>query len=146
MNLSGVPPGAGDANETGADPREMIVAESTNELVVLMTRGPDEELSSVGFTIANGGMTAGLNVSIFLTSSAVDIVRKKAADMTKVHPFEPLASLVKDFLARGGTLWACTPCVKARGYEESDLLDGVVITGASPMHERIKAGAGTLSF
>ncbi len=118
----------------------------TGELVVLLTKGPSDELSSVGFTIANGGMTAGLNVSVFLTSDAVDVARRKAADMTEVHPLEPLASLVGDFLARGGTLWACTPCVKARGYDESDLIEGTVITGASPMHERIKAGAATLSF
>lgn len=122
------------------------MADTASELVVLMTHGPNEELSSVAFTIANGGMTAGLGVSVFLTSSAVDIVRKKAADMTQVHPLEPLAGLVKDFLARGGTLWACAPCVKARGYEEGDLIDGVVVTGASPMHERIKTGAATLSF
>lgn len=122
------------------------MAESTNELVVLITHGPDEELSSVGFTIANGGITAGLEVAIFLTSSAVDIVRKRAADLTHVQPMEPLKSLVDDFLARGGQLWACTPCVKARGYEQEDLLEGVVITGASPVHERIQRGAGTLSF
>ena len=36
--------------------------------------------------------------------------------------------------------------LKSRGYAESDLIDGVVITGASVMHERIKAGAATLSF
>ena len=52
---------------------------------------------------------------MFLTSSAVDIVRKRAMDSTVVHPLEPLAALVKDFLARGGALWACPPCVKARG-------------------------------
>ncbi|QDZ02362.1 peroxiredoxin [Nitratireductor mangrovi] len=120
--------------------------EAQRDLVVVMTHGPDEELSSVAFTIANGGMTAGLNVSIFLTSSAVDAVRRKATDMTHVKPLEPLAGLVDDFLKRGGTLWACAPCVKARGYEEGDLIEGVVVTGASPMHERIKAGAGTLSF
>ena len=54
--------------------------------------------------------------------------------------------LVKDFLARGGTIWACTPCVKARGYTQEDLIEGTIITGASPMHELIKAGAATLSF
>ena len=47
---------------------------------------------------------------------------------------------------RGGTIWACTPCVKSRGYEPSDLIDGVTITGASAMHAEIKDGAATLSF
>lgn len=122
------------------------MAESTNGLVVVITHGPDDERSSVAFTVANGGITSGLSVAIFLTSSAVDIVRKGAADLTHVQPMEPLKSLVDDFLARGGELWACTPCVKARGYEQDDLIDGVVITGASPMHERIAQGAGTLSF
>jgi predicted peroxiredoxin len=115
-------------------------------LVVLVTHSYDHELSSVALTIALGGITAGLRVSIFLTSAAVDLVRKRAVDMTVVAPLEPLASMLKDFLARGGTLWACTPCVKARGYEQGDLIDGVIITGASKMHERIKAGAATLSF
>jgi predicted peroxiredoxin len=54
--------------------------------------------------------------------------------------------LIEDFQKRGGTIWACTPCVKSRGYEQADLLDGVVITGASVLHAQIKEGAATLSF
>lgn len=119
---------------------------SRTELVVLMTRGADHELSSVGFTIANGGMTAGLKVSVFLTSAAVDLVRRRAVDLLQVAPLDPLKTLVDDFVRRGGTLWACTPCVKARGYSQDDLIEGVIVTGASAMHERIKAGAATLSF
>ncbi len=122
------------------------MAESAGELVVVMTHGTDHELSSVAFTIANGGITSGLKVSIFLTSAAVDLVRKRGIGNLVVHPLEPLASMVKDFLARGGQLWACTPCVKARGYEQGDLIEGVEITGASKMHELIKGGAATLSF
>ena len=122
------------------------MAESARELVVLVTKGMDHELSSIAILIANGGITAGLQVSIFLTSAAVDLVRKRAIDGVVVHPLDPLAALVKDFLSRGGRLWACTPCVKARGYEQTDLIDGVEITGASKMHELIKAGAATLSF
>ncbi|MBA1148829.1 DsrE family protein [Ectothiorhodospiraceae bacterium WFHF3C12] len=122
------------------------MTEANNQLVIVITHGPDDERSSVGFTVANGGLTNGLEVAIFLTSSAVDIVRKRAADLVHVEPMEPLRTLVDDFIERGGELWACTPCVKARGYEQEDLLDGVVITGASPMHERIREGARTLSF
>ena len=118
----------------------------TRELVVVITHGIDHELSSVGVVIALGGITAGLKVSIFLTSGGVDIVRRGAADMAHVKPLEPLAGMLGDFVARGGTLWACTPCVKSRGYTQENLLEGVVITGASAMHELIKRGAATLSF
>jgi len=122
------------------------MAESARELVVLVTKGMDHELSSIAILIANGGITAGLQVSIFLTSAAVDLVRKRAIDGVVVHPLDPLAALVKDFLSRGGRLVACTPCVKARRYEQNDLIDGVESTGASKMHALIKAGAATLSF
>ena len=122
------------------------MAEAKRTLVVLMTRGTDHELSSVGFTIACGGLTAGLDVCVFLTSSAVDLVRKRAIDATVVPPLSPLRELVQDFMKRGGAVFACTPCAKARGYEQSDLIDGVAISGASVMHERIKLGAATLSF
>jgi predicted peroxiredoxin len=122
------------------------MSNTPRNLVVVITHGIDHELSSVALTIANGGMTAGLKVSIFLTSAGVDIARKRAADTTHVHPLEPLAAMMKDFLKRGGTLWACTPCVKSRGYTQEDLVEGTVITGASPMHELIQAGAATLSF
>ena len=122
------------------------MADATGDLVVMITKGIEDELSSIGFTIACGGLTAGLRVSVFLTSNGVDLVRKRAADATQVHPLEPLASVIRDFMTRGGSVWACTPCVKARGYEQADLLDGVEITGASKMHELIKTGAATLSF
>lgn len=119
---------------------------TTDKLVILVTRGIDSELSSVAFTIANGGLTAGLKVSIFLTSAAVDLVRRGGQRLTHVPPLDSLASLIEDFQKRGGVLWACTPCVKSRGYEQSDLLDGVVIAGSSVMHAEIKEGAATLSF
>ena len=122
------------------------MAEESRELVVVITNGIDHELSSVGFTIANGGLTAGLKVAIFLTSAAVDIVRKKASDSTHVKPLEPLADLMRDFIARGGALYACTPCVKSRGYEQVDFIEGVTIAGSSVIHERLKRGAASLSF
>lgn len=118
----------------------------TDKLVVLMTKGIDSELSSVAFTIANGGITAGLKVSIFLTSAAIDLVRKGGQGLTHVPPLDPLAELIRDFQSRGGTLWACPPCVKTRGYSQEDLLDGVIVVGASALHAELKEGAATLSF
>jgi predicted peroxiredoxin len=118
----------------------------TDKLVILMTKGIDSELSSVAFTIANGGLTAGLKVSIFLTSAAIDLVRLGGQRLTHVAPLDPLAKSIQDFQARGGVIWACPPCVQSRGYQQSDLLEGVAIVGASAVHAQIKEGAATLSF
>ena len=127
-------------------PVPAAVPTAQRELVVLVTRGTDHELSSVAFTIACGGITSGMKVYAFLVSSAVDLVRRKAVDITHVPPLDPLKALIDDFLARGGTIWACPPCVKARGYTPDDFIAGVTVQGASAMHERLKAGAATLSF
>lgn len=62
------------------------------------------------------------------------------------QPLEPLKALIDDFLKRGGTIWACPPCVKARGYAPEDFIEGVQVVGASAMHERLLAGAASLSF
>ena len=122
------------------------MTQDTRELVVLMTRGADHELSSVAFTIACGGITSGLKVTAFLTSAAVDLVRKRSVEMTQVSPLDPLKVLMEDFLARGGAIVACPPCVKARGYTQEDFIEGVTIAGASVVHEKLKAGAASLSF
>jgi predicted peroxiredoxin len=124
----------------------MQVQPGTDKLVVVVTKGIDSELSSVAFTIANGGITAGLKVFIFLTSTAIDLVRRGGQALTQVAPLDPLSALIADFQKRGGTIWACPPCVKSRGYDQSDLIDGVVITGSGAMHAAIKEGAATLSF
>ncbi len=122
------------------------MSQGTGELVILMSKGIDSEMSSVAFTIANGGITSGLKVYAFLTSAAVDLVRKRGTDLTHVAPLDPLKALIDDFVARGGTLWVCPPCAKTRGYTNEDLIEGVRIVGASVMHERLLAGAATLSF
>ena len=38
------------------------MAQEARELICMITSATDDELSSVGFTIANGGITAGLKV------------------------------------------------------------------------------------
>ena len=122
------------------------MTQENRELVVLMTHGADNELSSVGFTVACGGITAGLKVCAFLASSAVDLDRRRGIDMTHVQPMDPLKTLIEDFVKRGGAVIACPPCVKARGFTQEDFIDGVTIAGASVIHEKLKAGAASLSF
>ena len=122
------------------------MSNETNDLIIVMTKGINDEVSSVGLTIANGALTSGKTVGLFLTSSAIDLVRRNGVDHTHVHPMESLKGLLASFIERGGDVWACPPCTKARGYDQECLIDGVVIHGASVIMDRIRNGAATLTF
>jgi len=117
------------------------------KLVIVITHGLDDERASVAWSIANGGINSGLDVTVFLTSAAVDWVRKGAADLVHLNPMDPpMKEMIQKVRDSGCTILVCPPCAKVRGYSQNDLLEGVIITGSGAMHELIKQGAATLSF
>lgn len=121
--------------------------EEKKKLVILISRGFDDERASVAWSIANGGIKTGLEVSIFLTSSGVDWVRKGAADSAHLNPFDPsMKEMIQTVVDNKCKIMVCPPCLKARNISEGDLIEGVVVTGSGAMHELIKQGAATLSF
>lgn len=118
-----------------------------DKLVIVVTRGFDDERSSVAWSIANGGINSGLEVTMFLVSAGVDWARKGAAGHAHLNPFDPsMGEMVQNVIDAGCAILVCPPCAKSRGYSEADLIDGCVIIGSGAMHELIKQGAATLSF
>ena len=121
--------------------------ETKKQLVVVIACGLEDEKMSVAWSISNGAINTGLDVTIFLTSSAVDCVRKGAADRVYLYPLDPtLGEMMKSVTSRGGKILVCPPCANVRGYTEDDLIPGVIITGSGAIHELIKEGAATLCF
>ena len=117
------------------------------KLVIINTRGLDDERSSVAWSIANTALGSELDVTVFLVASGVDWVRKGAASVAHLNPLDPsLGDMIGNFVAGGGRILVCPPCAKVRGYEENDLIDGAVIAGAPAMLEQVSQGASTLSF
>lgn len=117
------------------------------KLVVVITHGLDHERSSVAWSIANGGINSGLEVTVFLASSAVDWVRKGAADHVHLNPEDPpMIDMIQKVIDSGCSICVCPPCSKVRGYTQDDLIEGVTIVGSSAIHEPIKQGAATLTF
>jgi len=117
------------------------------KLVVVITRGLDDERSSVAWSVASGGIASGLDVTVFLAAAGVDWVRRGAADTARLNPLDPpMKEMIGNLMSHGGAVLACPPCAKVRGYSQEDLIDGVIIAGAASVHELIKQGAATLSF
>jgi len=117
------------------------------KLVILITRGMDDERSSVAWSIANSGIASDFEVTVFLAAAGVDWVRKGAADAARLNPLDPpMKDMIDNVMSSGGKVMVCPPCAKVRGYAENDLIEGVVVAGAPAMLEVVKQGASTLSF
>ncbi|MGW8316391.1 MAG: DsrE family protein [Bacteroidales bacterium] len=121
--------------------------ETKKQLVVVITQGFDSERSSVAWSIANGGINSGLEVSIFLVSSGVDWVRKGAAEKARPNPEDPtIKEMLQKVVDNGCQIAVCPPCAKVRMYEQDDLMEGVTVVGSGFIHERIKQGAQVISI
>lgn len=117
------------------------------KMVILVTSGMNDEKSSVAWSVANGGIATGFKVTMFLTSAAVDWVRKGAADKARLNPLDPpVGEMIQTVIDDGGDILVCPPCAEARGYEADDLIDGVTLAGSVSMHALIAEGAATLCF
>ena len=117
------------------------------KLVIVASRGHDDERATVCWTIANGGLNAGLQVTMFLVSSGADWARKGAADHARPNPLDPpIKDMMQNIIDSGGTIMVCPPCAKVRGYDKEDLIDGAVLAGSTAMLGVVSEGASTLTF
>ena len=119
----------------------------TNQLVVMITSGLDDERSSVAWSVANGGIAGGLKLTVFLAGSGVEWARKRVGIGPHLNPLDPpVYDMVEKLMSAGGKVFACPPCSGVRGLTPETMIEGVVISGSGAMHERIKEGAATLCF
>lgn len=122
------------------------MSDAKKKLVVSITAGAKDDVSTIGFTVANAALSKGMQVGIFLSSDAVELSRAGSVEYTHIAPFKKLNELVESFVSNGGVLWACAPCFNHRGLKADDTINGAEVTGAGPMLEWIAEGAQTLSY
>ena len=119
----------------------------SKKMVILVTQGLDDERSSVAWSVANGAIGMGFQITMFLVSSGVDWVRKGAADNARPNPLDPpMIDMINTVIESRADIFVCPPCAMVRGYDAEDLLENVTLAGSAAMHAVIAQGAATLSF
>ena len=117
------------------------------KIVIVVTKGLDDERSSVAWSVANGAIGSDMQVTMFLVSSGVDWVRKGGADHARLNPLDPpVRDMIQTVVDNGGKILVCPPCAGVRGYEQDDLVDGVTLAGSVAMLDVVQQGASTLTF
>ncbi len=96
----------------------------------------DPDKATVAFVVANAALGCEKETMVFLSSDGVLAAIKGEYDKIDVgEPFSPLKELVEKFVAGGGKILACTPCVIKRDYAVEDLVSGAELAGGAALVE-----------
>ena len=108
-------------------------------LLVKVTAGADDpERCAQAFTVAATAVTAGVDVSLWLTGEAAWMALPGSAEAFELPHSTPLAQL-RDAVIAAGTMTVCTQCAQRRGITAPNLLPGVRIAGAATFVEEATA-------
>lgn len=114
---------------------------------VALTHAKDNaDKATVAFVIANAALGSDKETLVFLSVEGVRLSQQGYADDIHEPGFAPLQELMTNFAAGGGKIYACSPCFKRRGLDETKLIDGCVIVGGAKLVEFLAEGAPSVCF
>lgn len=102
------------------------------------------ERATIAFVLAVSASKTG-EAAMFVTAEAAELCVKGYADGLVAEGHEPLAKLITQFFDNGGKIWLCPVCVRAKGIDENELLDGVEVAGAPRTMAYLQIGAKLLA-
>jgi predicted peroxiredoxin len=122
------------------------MAES-EKLVFMVTHGPDHpEHATIPFVMAAAALASDVQVVMGFQADGVELVRKGIAETVEAPGFPPLAKLLNDVRELGGLLLVCGPCVKSRGIDPADLVDGAEVVAAGRFVAEITSATNSLVY
>jgi predicted peroxiredoxin len=119
----------------------------SEKLVFMVTHGPDHpEHATIPFVMAAAALASDVQVVMGFQADGVELVRKGIAETVEAPGFPPLAKLLNDVRELGGLLLVCGPCVKSRGIDPADLVDGAEVVAAGRFVAEITSATNSLVY
>jgi len=107
----------------------------------------DGDRATVGFVVANAALGSDHETMVFLSTDGVWAAVKGEYDkINEGPPFAPLKELVDKFVAGGGRILVCAPCMKKRGVEPEQLIEGTTVAGGAALVEFLAGGTPCVSY
>jgi len=103
--------------------------------------------ATLGFVVANAALGSEKNTMVFLSTDGVWFaVRGEAEKINEGPPLAPLKELMDKFIAGGGKILVCTPCMKKRGISEDQLIPGATPAGGAALVEWLSNGSPAVAY
>jgi predicted peroxiredoxin len=118
-----------------------------DKVVIGQTHGTDDNESVlIGYLMGVEALRKDKQVVMWLTKDAVHLATPNYVDKIDVPGAPNVAELHREFVERGGRLYACPVCIKTHDLEGTDLVEGAQVTGAPGVYEFTAGGALTFNY
>lgn len=118
-----------------------------DKVVIGMTHGLDDHESVlIGYLMGVEALRKGKQVVMWLTKDGVHVATPGFAERVEVPGAPVVADLHKEYVANGGRFFACPVCVKTRGLDGAELVEGAEVKGAPSLYEFTEGGALTFNY
>ncbi|MBD3791599.1 MAG: DsrE family protein [Campylobacterales bacterium] len=124
------------AAATAADKQSIFVNVTSSDNV----KGP------MAVMFANQGLMQGLDMTIFLNTEGVRLAVKGFNPPTNAQNGKNTHEMLSMFVKNGGKLLVCPMCLKAQGYDKSDLIPEAVLSDANKTFGGILSSDKVISF
>jgi predicted peroxiredoxin len=124
----------------------MKMAETEKVVYIVTHAAEDPERATFPFMLATAAQAMEVEVVVALQGVSVFLAKKGFLEHVMAAGLPALKDLVNTYLESGGTLLVCTPCVRDRNIEESDLIEGAELIAAARLNQEILSANATLVY
>ena len=122
------------------------MAEKEKIVYIVTHAGEDPERATFPFMLATAAQAMEVEAVVALQGVSVFLAKKGYLEHVVAAGLPALKDLVANYLESGGKLLVCTPCIRDRNIEESDLLEGAELIAAARLNQEILSANSTLVY
>ena len=122
-----------------------VTAKDSGGILVNVTSS-DNIKAPMALMFATKGLERGLKMTVWLNTEGVRLAVKGFNAPNNASNGKNTHEMIADFIKKGGKVLVCPMCLKAQGYDKSDLVSGVILSDADITFAAIEASAKVVSF
>ncbi len=120
---------------------------TAEKILFIATHGPeDPERATLPFVMGNAALAMDVEAVVILQGTAVTLAKKGCYEHVFAPGLPPLKDLVDGFVALGGTLLVCTPCLKERKITNDMLVESTQPVKAARVVTEILEADATVNY
>ena len=118
-----------------------------DKLVIMVTSGPeDAERATIPFVMATAAQASDVEVLMGFQGNGAWLIMKGIAEHIQADGFPPLKDLMDAFVEEEGKMYVCGPCVKSRGIEQADFVEGASVVNAASFVMEVTEATSSLVY